>query len=158
MEINVFLDDELNDNLDVSWLKDTVKQVFLTLGINGDVEMGIVITNPQKIQYLNNTYRGKDVPTDVLAFTMNTEIVDAAGLAFTDPPDGVRHLGEVIINYPQAIKQAMEHQHSIKREVAILVIHGILHLLGYDHAKDGPAQQMIDMESAILENMDGVLD
>ncbi len=158
MEINVFLDGEMSHNLDISWLKDTVKQAFLTLAINGDVEMGVVITNPQKVQYLNNTYRGKDVPTDVLAFTMATENVDTPGLAFTDPPDGVRHLGEVIINYPQAIKQAKEHQHSTKREVATLVIHGILHLLGYDHTEGGLAQQMADMESAILENIDGVLD
>jgi probable rRNA maturation factor len=158
MEINVFLDDKLNDNLDISWLNYTVKQAFLALGISGDVEMGVVITNPRKVQDLNKTYRGKNVPTDVLAFTMNTEIDKVDGLTFTDPPDGVRHLGEVIINYSQAITQAKEHQHSTKREVAILVIHGILHLVGYDHAKDEPAQQMADMESAILENLGGVLD
>lgn len=158
MEINVFLDDKINDNLDISWLNYIVEQAFLTLGISGDVEMGVVITNQRKVQDLNKTYRGKDMPTDVLAFTLNTENVEADGLAFTDPPDGVRHLGEVIINYSQAITQAREHQHSTKREVAILVIHGLLHLVGYDHIEDEPAQQMADMESVILENVSGVSD
>ena len=66
------------------------------------------------------------------------------------PPDGVLHLGEVIISYPQAVIQAEEHQHSKKREVAILVIHGILHLLGYEHDKPELESIMSSREQAIL--------
>ncbi|UCG54087.1 MAG: rRNA maturation RNase YbeY [Dehalococcoidia bacterium] len=157
MEINVLFDEGLNDYLDANWLKDIVKQVLVTMRIIGEVEMGVVIASSQKVQDLNNIYRGKDVPTDVLSFTMNAETVEASEPAFTNPPDGIRHLGEVIINYPQAVKQAEDHQHSTRREVAILIIHGILHLLGYDHAEDGPAQQMTVKESAILESIDGGL-
>jgi probable rRNA maturation factor len=158
MEINVLFDEGLVDHLDANWLKGIAKQALVTMGIIGEVEMGVVIANPQKVQDLNKTYRGKDLPTDVLSFTMNTETIEAPGLAFTDPPDGIRHLGEVIINFHQAVKQAKEHQHSTKREVAILIIHGILHLLGYNHAEDEPRQQMAVRESAILENITGGLD
>jgi rRNA maturation RNase YbeY len=64
----------------------------------------------------------------------------------------------VIISYPQAIRQAEEHRHSINREVAILVIHGILHLLGYDHMEDEPAQQMAARELAVLKTIERCLD
>ena len=94
----------------------------------------------------------------MLSFAMQAEPGDESRAAFTTPPDGIKHLGEVIISYPQATIQADEHHHSIKREVAILIIHGILHLLGYDHIEDEPAQQMAARESAILKTIEGGLD
>ncbi len=94
----------------------------------------------------------------MLSFNMQAEPGDESEAGFTTPPDGIKHLGEVIISYPQATKQAEEHRHSIKREVVILVIHGILHLLSYDHIEDEPAQQMAARESAILKTIEGGLD
>jgi probable rRNA maturation factor len=121
------------------------------------VEMGLVIASQQRVKELNKTYRGKDEPTDVLAFAAREE--DGADLPpFVQPPDGVLHLGEVIIGYPQAVKQAEEHMHSIKREIAILVIHGVLHLLGYEHDEPEPARKMAAREAEVLKIVEGGLD
>ncbi|MFC1866474.1 rRNA maturation RNase YbeY, partial [Chloroflexota bacterium] len=79
-------------------------------------------------------------------------------LSFSTPPDGLKHLGEVIISYPQAIIQAQEHNHSIKRELAILVIHGVLHLLDYDHMQDDEAYKMESRQNKILDSLKGGLD
>ena len=65
----------------------------------------------------------------------------------------VRHLGEVIISYPQAVIQAREHRHSVKKELAILIIHGVLHLLEYDHEKPEMKHQMNDREKKILSQV-----
>ena len=158
MEINVFFDEGLEGCLDTGWLQDIAKHVLTARGIGNDTEMGLVIASQQRVRELNKTYRGKDMPTDVLSFTMLTESNDAPEASFTTPPDGIKHLGEVIVSYPQATIQAEEHRHSIKREVTILIIHGILHLLGYDHTEDEPAQQMTAIESAILKAIEGGLD
>ena len=70
---------------------------------------------------------------------------------FIHPPDGVRHLGEVLISYPQAVAQAKEQGHSPERELALLVIHGILHLLGYDHEEPEQEEKMKQKEKELLE-------
>ncbi|MFH1663099.1 MAG: rRNA maturation RNase YbeY [Chloroflexota bacterium] len=155
MEVDVFFDEGLEGCLDADWLQDIAKQVLITQDTGNDVEMGLVIASQQRVQELNKTYRGKDMPTDVLSFAMHAESTDAPGAAFATPPDGIKHLGEVIISYPQASKQADEHHHSIKREVAILIIHGILHLLGYDHIEDDEAEKMEAKEAAILNGIAG---
>jgi probable rRNA maturation factor len=110
-----------------------------------------VITGQGEIQALNREYRGKDRPTDVIAFYMD----DGAADDFVAPPDGLRHLGEVVISYPQAIIQAVDEGHSIMREVTILVIHGVLHLLGYDDETPELKQQMSAREQAILADIEG---
>ncbi|GAI01759.1 unnamed protein product, partial [marine sediment metagenome] len=97
-----------------------------------------------------------DEPTDVLAFSAREEI-DAELPPFVQPPDGALHLGEVIISYPQAVTQAKEHRHSVKREIAILIIHGVLHLLGYEHDKPELERQMKTREQEILSCIEGGL-
>ena len=72
---------------------------------------------------------------------------------FVMPPDNIRHLGEVIISYPQAKEQATEHKHTVKEEIAVLIIHGTLHLLGYDHEIPGDEKIMRARESAILKTI-----
>jgi probable rRNA maturation factor len=158
MEINVSFDEGFEGYLDDVWLKETTEKILVTQSIGNDVEMGLVVASQQKVQQLNKTYRGKDKPTDVLSFTMLTKSSDETKAAFIHPPDGFKHLGEVIFSYPQATMQAEEHLHSIKREVTILIIHGILHLIGYDHIENEPAQQMAAKELAILKTIEGGLD
>ena len=72
---------------------------------------------------------------------------------FILPPDGVRHLGEVIISCPQAASQASERHHSLEREIAILTVHGVLHLLGYEHDKPELEQAMRAKEAEILSRI-----
>ncbi len=77
---------------------------------------------------------------------------------FVAPPDGIEHLGEVIISYPQAVIQAEEHRHSVEREIAILIIHGLLHLLGYEHDKPDLEREMRARETEVLSCIEGGLE
>ncbi len=160
MEINVLFDEGLKDCLEVSWLKAIAEQVLAAECADPGTEMGLVIASQERVKQLNKAYLGRDEPTDVLAFSM----LPAQGepgtdlLPFTTPPNGIAHLGEVIISYPQAVKQAGEHCHSVKRELAILIIHGVLHLLGYDHDTPKPKRLMSAREAAILNLAKGELE
>ena len=150
MEINVLVDEGFEGCPEASWLRRVAEQVLTVQGADSDVELGLVITSQERVQQLNKSYRGKDEPTDVLAFYMTS----AAGETFVVPPDGVHHLGEVIISYPRAVIQAKEHRHSIKKELTILVIHGVFHLLGYDHEEPGQERQMRGREKEILSSIE----
>ena len=156
MELNVLIDEDLGGDLEVSWLQSIARQVLVAQGVGAEVEMGLVIATQQRVQHLNRDYLGRDEPTDVLAFSTREEM--GADLPpFVPPPDGVLHLGEVIISYPQAVIQAEEHRHSIKKELAILIIHGVLHLLGYEHDKPKLKRQMRAREAEILSHIEGGL-
>jgi len=154
MEINVLIDEDLEGNLEAGWLQSVAQQILVAQGVGADVELGLVIATQQRVQQLNRDYLGRDEPTDVLAFSAREEIgVDLP--PFVQPPDGVLHLGEVIVSYPQAVIQAEEHQHSIKKELAILIIHGVLHLLGYEHDKPELERKMRAREAEILSYIEG---
>jgi probable rRNA maturation factor len=157
MEINVLIDEGLDECLEESWLQSVVEQVLVAQEADASAEMGLVITTQERVRQLNQNYRGKNEPTDVLAFSAREE-VDADLPPFVQPPDGVLHLGEVIISYPQAVAQAEEHQHSVTREIAILIIHGVLHLLGYEHDKPELERQMRAREAEILSCIEGELE
>jgi probable rRNA maturation factor len=81
---------------------------------------------------------------------MTPDLNQEPELPFVSPPDGIRHLGEVVISYPQAVKQAQEQGHGVTRELALLIVHGILHLLGYDHELPADEQKMRDKENKVL--------
>jgi probable rRNA maturation factor len=111
--------------------------------------VGLVFTDAETVRQLNQQYRGVDEPTDVLAFYMLSG--READDSFALPPDGVTRLGEVIMSYPQAVAQAAEQGHSTERELALLVIHGILHLLGYDHEETDDEDRMRAREKELLD-------
>ena len=153
MEINVLIDDEFESELEADWLWSVAEQVLVAENTTPEAELGLVITDQTRIQELNLVHLGIDEPTDVLAFPMNPE-EDPDMPDFVTPPDGAVHLGEVIISYPQAFKQAEEHRHPVKKEVALLVVHGVLHLLGYDHDAPEPEQRMRAREAEILKQIE----
>ena len=141
MEINVLIDEGVEGCPGEAWFERVVGEALAAEDVGEEVEIGIVVTGQERIQELNLVHRGIDEPTDVLSFPMTEELADAEEdpelAEFVEPPDGVRHLGEVIISFPQAVVQAEEQGHSVERETAILVVHGILHLLGYGHGDNG---------------------
>jgi len=160
VEINVLIDEGLAGHLEVGWLRGIAEQVLVAQKTGAGVELGLVITDQEKVRQLNRSYRGRDELTDVLAFALLPEPLAAGAAAvapFVPPPDGLRHLGEVIIAYPQAVEQAKEHHHSVKKEMAILIVHGVLHLLGYDHDRPEAERQMKEREAAILSGIKGGL-
>jgi probable rRNA maturation factor len=149
MEINILIDEEFKDQLKSAWLKNIMRQILQAEKIVAKSEVSLVLTGDEKIHALNKQYLEEDRTTDVLSFPMNEQ--SKTRTIFVNIPDGKRHLGEVIISYPQAVKQAEEHGHSVKREVVILLIHGILHLFGYDHDIPERKKVMNRRESAILQ-------
>ena len=95
------------------------------------------------IRALNASHRAKDTPTDVLSFPLGSD--------FTLPPGEPEHLGDVVVSYPRAVEQASEYGHSVEREVAYLVAHGVLHVLGYDHERDAEQIVMRQKEEEALQ-------
>ena len=155
MEVNVLIDEGLKGCLEASWLESLAEKVLVAQGVDPRAELGLVIVGQEQIRQINLSYLGKDEPTDVLAFSMLPEQPKGDLAPFVAPPDGIKHLGEVIISYPQAVIQAEERQHSVKREIAILIIHGVLHLLGYEHDKPELEPQMRAREVEILSYIEG---
>jgi len=153
MEINVLIDKGFEGYLEVSWLNSVAEQVLVAQNVGSRVELGLVITTQERVKQLNLSYLGRDEPTDVLAFSA-MEQIGTDFPPFVMPPDGVLHLGEVIISYPQAVTQAEEHRHSVKKEIAILIIHGVLHLLGYEHDKPELECLMSAREEEILSSIE----
>ncbi|MBU4332231.1 rRNA maturation RNase YbeY [Patescibacteria group bacterium] len=106
--------------------------------------VSIVFVGDKKIKQINSKYRKRNRITDVLAFS-NLE-----GGQIAAPKGEPPYLGEVIICYPQAKRQAKEQGHSVKKEVTILLIHGLLHLLGYEHDKRSERMIMQRLEKELL--------
>ena len=149
VEINILIDGEFKGCPGVNWLQGVAEQVLVAERAGANVELGLVIATQERVRELNKSYLSRDEPTDVLAFSM----LPAGGApAFVPPPDGVLHLGEVVISFPQAVIQAEERGHSVKREVAILIIHGVLHLLGYEDEKPELKRLMSAREREILSH------
>ena len=158
MEINILVNEGFEEYLETSWLKNVAEKVLVAQGADSRTELGLVIAGQEKVHQLNLSYLGEDEPTDVLAFSMLDGSPEGDLAPFIVPPDEIKHLGEVIVSYPQAVVQAEEHQHSVKREIAILLIHGILHLLGYDHDKPEPEREMRAREAEILNCIEEALE
>ena len=150
-EVNVYIEPNFIATLDKSWFESLVCEVLEYLNIAAPAELGLVITDNETIQQLNRTYRSKDEPTDVLAFPMLDYTVQEGETAFIVPPDGIHHLGEVVISYPQAIQQAEDRGQEIEQELITLIVHGILHLLGYDHEMPEEEQHMRIKEEEVIK-------
>ena len=149
VEFNILFDiKSAADSLDERRLKSVIETALAVENTAPNSEVSLVITGQEKIQELNRTYLDEDQPTDVLSFSMYPATDDKS--EFVAPPDGLNHLGEIIISLPQAEIQAGEHGHSLDREVAILLVHGVLHLLGYDHAEPEDTKKMQEHEKIIL--------
>ena len=109
-------------------------------------ELSLIITDDETIRELNRRFRGVDAPTDVLAFGAGTEE------HFVSAPESPSYLGDVVISYQRALAQAKELGHTVAEELKLLVIHGILHLLGYDHQEEADAQKMRERESKMTND------
>jgi probable rRNA maturation factor len=107
-------------------------------------ELSIVLCDDAFIHPLNRDYRGKDRPTDVLSFPQREG-------EESDPDDPV--LGDIVLSVERAQAQADERGHSLETEIRILLVHGILHLLGYDHEDDADAEEMEAEERRILSQL-----
>jgi probable rRNA maturation factor len=128
--------------------------IVLSREIEQPAEMSFVIVDDDRIHELNKQWRGYDEPTDVLSFGLSERskpaVDDEVPFPFPQPGDDTVHLGEVIVSHPTATRQAREHDHPLEEELRQLLIHGILHLLGYDHAEPTEEIAMRAREQALL--------
>jgi probable rRNA maturation factor len=108
-----------------------------------DAELSIILTNDARLQELNLNYLGIDAPTDVLSFPASE----------TDPETGARYIGDILISIPRAQAQAEAAGHPLEAEVQLLVVHGVLHLLGHDHAQDEEKLRMWKAQAEVLERL-----
>lgn len=116
-----------------------------------EAEISLSFLNDRRIRSLNKIYRGKDQSTDVLAFPLALpKSVRWRSSAHRPPPP---FLGDVVISVPTAGRQAREQHHSLGREMAWLMIHGILHLLGYDHERPEEARRMRRKERTLIRHL-----
>lgn len=131
--------------IDLKRIKRQVSLILKKLGCQ-DSEISLLFTDDEEIRALNRQYRGKDKPTDVLSFPQPPL-----------PPPLVKGgvmggLGDVVISLETAKRQAKERGHSFEKEMFILLVHGILHLIGYDHERSKKeAVEMRKMEKEILK-------
>ena len=120
-------------------------------------EINVLITNDKGIHQINLASRQIDKPTDVLSFPMfsfEPGKLPQDWSAYIDPESGLCPLGDMCISLERAIAQGKEFGHSTRREVGYLVVHSVLHLLGYDHLDEGPQKaQMRKREEEIISGI-----
>ena len=136
------------DYKDYEYLYDLLEFALEKLNIENST-FSVILTDDEEVHYLNKTYRNIDRTTDVLSFALNDNG------AFPGP---INVLGDIFISIPKMKEQAIEYNHSEKRELSFLALHGLLHLLRYDHTK-GPKEEeeMFGLQKEIL-NEKGIID
>lgn len=144
-EIGVHVDEPWWKAVDEDAVRGLALRVLTSEGVAAPAEVGVVITDDETVRDLNRRYLDRDEPTDVLSFPLME-----TGEPFVGPPDGIAHLGEVIVSYPTAERRAREQGHGIEQEIAHLVVHGLLHLLGYDHEEPEEERRMRSLEDRLL--------
>jgi probable rRNA maturation factor len=152
-EVSIRIEVPFRGRLDGRALRRLAVRVLRAEGVAPPAEVGLVVTDDETLHDLNRRYLGLDEPTDVLSFGHEPASQPFDRLTtqpFVTPPDGVRRLGEVILSYPTAERQARDAGHSVQDEAAHLVVHGLLHLLGYDHAGSEDERRMRAREEELL--------
>jgi len=153
IETDIQIDDRFQNDIDARLIEQAIRAALAIEGMAGAVEVSVLVTDDATLHQLNRDYRNVDAPTDVLSFADEQES-DAAPTAFVRPPDAPHYLGDLAISYERVIAQAAEYGHSRARELAFLTVHGMLHLLGYDHER-GAADQaaMRAREELIMQQL-----
>jgi probable rRNA maturation factor len=137
-----------------AWAKRVLAAALEAGDPGGTAGASIVVADDDTLLDLNARFRGLDEVTDVLSFGE-----DGQGPAFPTVPGTEASHGEVILSYPLAMRQAREHNVATEQEVALLMVHGVLHLMGHDHAEPGEEAIMRSLEQQVLEQLadDGLL-
>ena len=120
-------------------IKEIIQKTLEAQGMKEEAEIDVTVVGDRKMKELNQEYLGHDETTDVLSFPLESDTglskrstMDAP-TGFVSPPDGILHLGDIVVSYPQAVMQAAEKNILVDEAINFLVEHGILHLLGIHH-------------------------
>jgi probable rRNA maturation factor len=146
--LNLDVATEYEPDVDAAFLESILSGALAGEGFHGSFELSVVITDDAELHELNRQYRGIDAPTDVLSFSQ----MEGESEASAFPTGDVRQLGDVVISGDRVRAQAQEYGHSRRRELAYLAVHGLLHLIGYDHESADERAKMRAAEEKALES------
>ena len=150
----IIIDSELEEDVQemAELLEEVIPAVLAAEAVDVDCEVNVLFTDDAGIHEINLEQRDVDRPTDVLSFPMfELQPGEKPTEEDADPDTELVPLGDMVISLERAREQAEEYGHSVRREVAYLAVHSVLHLLGYDHMDEGPMKaQMREREEAIL--------
>lgn len=160
--MNVYIENEYNCTPDINYediIISVVKEAIDFVKCPYECEVNVTLVDNQSIQVINREQRDMDKPTDVLSFPMIE--YDKPGdfsevekdISFFNPDTGELILGDIVISYDKVLSQAKDYNHSIKRELAFLTAHSMLHLFGYDHMEENERADMEERQNIILKNL-----
>lgn len=137
----IHIETALDIPFDLSLLEQAARAALDHQSTDGDLTL--VLTDDEQLERLNRDYRGVDAPTDVLSFPASE----------TDPETGRCYLGDIMLSVSRAAEQALAAGHPLADEARLLVIHGVLHLLGHDHAEADEKAKMWQAQVEILASL-----
>ncbi|MFQ5341792.1 MAG: rRNA maturation RNase YbeY [Anaerolineae bacterium] len=143
-EVDVQIGEAFAGAVNAQQIEQHVTRTLSSVAPDAPASLAVTITDDTTIQTLNRDYLGIDAPTDVLAFSQ------VEGAALPAPAAGPRYLGDVIVSYERAVAQAAEYGEPVERELGRLVIHGTLHLLGYDDQHAAERDRMWNVQESIV--------
>jgi probable rRNA maturation factor len=141
--IIIVVQDPFQDKISERVLCNAAEAALQSSGVSDDPSLLIRVTDDIEMRDLNLRFRGIDKSTDVLSFVED----------FIDPDLESRYLGDIVISYPQADVQAENRDHTTAEELQLLTIHGVLHLLGFDHGTDADKKEMWILQDKILDKI-----
>ena len=159
MTIDIYAADEQSDvAIDLARWSELTRRALSDEGVRGLAEVSLIFTSVETMSELNAQFMGKSGPTDVLSFPIDDEpqpagrVPDAGGSGPGDPTESEipQLVGDIVICPTVAVTNAVEHDCPLDDEIALLIVHGVLHLLGWDHAVDLEAERMEAREQELL--------
>jgi probable rRNA maturation factor len=159
-EVSIQVLEDFDGLASEAWLKHVAESALAVASPESDAGLSVVIADDAVVRELNMTHRGLDENTDVLAFSFahggeyygddRRDSGPGDGVDFVLPPEQRDTLGEIIISYDKALKQAAQAGHPLETELAVLLAHGVLHLLGHDHLEPDDEAAMKDLERQVM--------
>lgn len=147
-KISIQIVDRFSSYVDYIKIRQAVDQTLEYSETRDQMSLTIVFQEDELLHRMNKQFLEIDAPTDVLSFPAE----------YKDPDTQESYLGDILISVPRAIEQASEENHSVEEELQMLVVHGVLHLLGYDHMEEFDKERMQEAQSTILRRLGNYLD
>lgn len=141
--INILFNESFENQIDIPAIESTVSFVLRRQEIDEESDVSVVFEDDDHLQELNRQFLDVDSPTDVLSFPSDE----------TDPDSGHHYLGDIIISVPTAARQAVRANHPLQNEIHLLLTHGLLHLLGFDHSEPQQKKEMWQLQASYLNDL-----
>jgi probable rRNA maturation factor len=135
------------------YFKTMILKILNAMDVRKAIDLSLLLIDDKEMKVLNKRYRGIDDTTDVLSFGPFPDSNRAEDSSFILPPGDTRRVAEIVISYERAKRQAEERGASLKDELQVLIVHGILHILGYDHEAAADARKMQNREKKMLASL-----